>query len=263
MTNQKLTTKYDTSPDTPTFCHDAFKHEWLMTRWEKFALESLLKCIKPSVALEIGTYKGGSLQVISQHATHVISVDMISEPKETLANEFPNVDFRVGDSSLLVPQVISELSVLDASLNFVLIDGDHTTEGVRRDIESVLKYKPQNPLFIVMHDSFHPQCREGMLSVNWGANPFVDYVEIDFIPGVYYQAGTSKIKPGSMYGGFAIAKLMPSERKGPLLVSEGQRSVYSLCLADSLRLSACAEQGTNKPTKSLISRIKHRLRMQP
>lgn len=48
------------------------------------------------------------------------------------------------------------------SLGFVLIDGDHAAEGVRSDTNAVLPYAPVRPLYIVLHDSFHPHAVKGL-----------------------------------------------------------------------------------------------------
>jgi hypothetical protein len=228
------------SPNLPDFLFGDLRLEWLMTRWEKYALHSLLQWLRPANSLEIGTYRGGSLQMIARHSARVISVDLLEEPRQTLSNHFNNVDFRVGDSSVLVPQVISELQVSPEALNFVLIDGDHSTEGVKRDIESVLKYRPKGQLFIVMHDSFHPPCREGMLQANWTANPFVHYVELDFVPGVYFRDGFGTVRPGSMYGGFGLARLEATERTHDLVIGQVQSGLFESTKesSDALRREA-------------------------
>jgi hypothetical protein len=52
----------------PTFLFDALPLHWQMTRWEKYGFSSILEASNPKVAIEIGTHKGGSLQVIAKYA---------------------------------------------------------------------------------------------------------------------------------------------------------------------------------------------------
>lgn len=49
---------------------------WQMGRCERLVMERLLSTIRPKLAIEIGTYLGGSLQVIAKNSERVISLDM-------------------------------------------------------------------------------------------------------------------------------------------------------------------------------------------
>jgi hypothetical protein len=221
------------NPNFPTFCHDDLPFNWLMTRWEKYAFSSLLSWLKPEVAIEIGTYQGGSLQVIASHAKKVYSIDVIDAPGRSLATQMPNVRFLVGDSKRLIPELLAELADRNEDLGFVLIDGDHSTEGVKADITALLSWVPRTPVFILMHDSFHPPCRQGMLESSWASSLYVHYVELDFVPGVFFREGNSAVAPGSMYGGFALAMLLPEKRQDVLRLGETQRGLYEATLEKS------------------------------
>jgi predicted O-methyltransferase YrrM len=142
------------NPNEPTFIFDSLPLHWQMTRCEKYAFASLVEVAKPEIAIEVGTYKGGSLQVIAKTAKKVYSIDSSPECKNALGERFTNVEFLTGDSKQLLPSLLSRISAQNESLGFVLIDGDHSTEGVRNDIDAVLQYTPTRPLFVVFHDSF-------------------------------------------------------------------------------------------------------------
>jgi hypothetical protein len=73
-------------------------------------------------------------------------------------------------------------------LSFALVDGDHSTDGVRKDIDNLLRFRPRIPLYIVMHDSLMPECRAGLEQANWAANPHVHAVELDFVSGIVNPA---------------------------------------------------------------------------
>ena len=63
-----------------------------------------------------------------------------------------------------------------------MIDGDHSTDGVRRDIDNILRYKPSTTLYIIMHDSFNPVV-SGLTAANWSGCPYVQRVELDLVAG--------------------------------------------------------------------------------
>ena len=132
---------------------------WQMTVSERCAMLALLEALRPACAIEIGTAQGGSLAVLSHFAGRVYSIDPNASCREQLSGRFPNVEFLTGYSQDLLPGLIDSLQSHVQPLEFVLIDGDHRREAVSHDIEMVLRYQPRRPLTIVMHDSFHPECR--------------------------------------------------------------------------------------------------------
>jgi hypothetical protein len=221
------------TPNDPTFLFDELSLHWQMTRWEKYAFRSLLEAARPRIAVEIGTYQGGSLQLIAQHAEKVYSVDIDPAIKERLGTRFPNVEFRSGDSTEVVPAVLQAIQERGEELGFVLIDGDHSTEGVRRDINAVLRYVPIRPVYVVFHDSFHPPCREGILTADWLACDHIHYVEVDFVPGVYHYEAFDTAAPRTMYGGLAVAVLRPERRTGPLVIHQSQKGLFETILQSS------------------------------
>lgn len=193
--------------------------EWHMVSAERVALEQVLHRLNPDVAIEIGTFKGGSLQCISPLARHTYSLDIDSSVAESLRPRFPDVSFLTGDSSKLLPQIFEEVRESNRHVNFILVDGDHSAEGVRRDLNTILEYVPQQPLAILMHDSFNPACREGMLTANWSASAHVAFVEIDFVCGQIISTEEPGIF-GDMWGGLGIAYLTPEVRDVPVMPTQ-------------------------------------------
>lgn len=205
-----------------------------MTRIEKIAFHTLIKKIAPKNALEIGTYKGGSLQILSEFSEHVYSMDITDEPKKNLSHLYTNVDFIVGDSKKYLPDFLTNLQKEGKGLDFILIDGDHSASGVRTDINNILKYYvPQSELFIICHDSFNPGCRRGIVEAEWADCPYVDMVEVDFVPGVYHYEAFDTAEARSMWGGFALARLMPEKRQEPLTVHQSQQGLFNAVYKDS------------------------------
>jgi hypothetical protein len=203
-----------------------FDLHWQMTTCERFVFLGLLKQLQPKVSLEIGTYMGGSLQVLARYSEAVISVDIDPGVATRLAGKFPAVEFHTGDSGRLLPDLVRALNEQKRAVGFVLIDGSHTTAGVRRDIETLLELQPQQEMVFILHDSFNPACREGMRTANWAKSPFVHEVELDFVPGVYYHAAHDTAEAKTMWGGFACAVLRPEKRQGALIVQESQLHLH-------------------------------------
>lgn len=236
----------------PTFLYDDLPLHWQMTRWEKYGFASILEAARPRVALEIGTYQGGSLQVIARHAEKVYSVDIDPTIEGRLGDRFPGVAFSAGDSRAILPPLLEGIAARGEELGFVLIDGDHSAEGVRSDINAVLRYKPVRPVYVVFHDSFHPPCREGILAADWSACPHVHLVEIDFVPGVYHLEAFDTAGPRSMYGGLALAVLKPEPREGSLTIHQSQRGLFETVYAASCHAPP--------PRRSLLGRALGKVR---
>jgi glycosyltransferase involved in cell wall biosynthesis len=193
---------------------DCLTAEWQMTDSERLALTGLLHRHKPRMAIEIGTFRGGSLSLISQYAKSVISIDIDPEIPERYSH-FKNVRFLTGFSQEVLPPLLDELDKADIAVDFVLIDGDHSAAGIKRDIEILIGRTPKAPMFVMMHDGFNPECRRGMLEADWQSSPHVQWVDTDFIPGRVIEHGGGS---GEMWGGLAAAYLTPDKRSGPLTV---------------------------------------------
>lgn len=206
----------------PNFLEDEFKLEWHMSRNERYAFIKLLEKTRPKVAIEIGCFKGGSLEVISKFADKVYSIDINPDVKKKLDGKFDNVDIRIGESSQIVPQILKEIEEKGEILEFVLIDGEHTVNGVKNDISHFLKLKPKSDVHIIFHDSFNPICRKGMKKADYNSSPYVHYVELDFISGVF--------NPGKLYrqmwGGLGLVLLKKEKRKKAIKINECQKKIF-------------------------------------
>jgi hypothetical protein len=206
-----------------------FALEWQMSPAERLGMVTLLSRIQPSVAIEVGSRFGGSLQVLSRFARRVYSLDIDPSVPQRLT-QFPNVQFVIGDSRQSLPELLRSLHEQRTPIQFALIDGDHSTEAVRHDAESFLQHPPLSECYVLMHDSFNPACRQGMRAVRWTQSPYVRYVELDFIQGWYHRSG---IFNGQMWGGLGLAILSPEPRTGPLEVRESQVGTFESVLWSS------------------------------
>lgn len=196
---------------------------WMMSPAEKVAMIFLLEQLRPKIAIEIGTRFGGSLQVLAKFCERVYAIDIDPDVPGRLDGKFPNVEYLIGRSDQLLPPLLDRLQQDGAELSFALVDGDHSTDGVRNDIDSLLRFSPTVPFYIIMHDSFNPQCRLGLRQAKWSANPHVHAVELDFV------AGTVNCAPAfrdQLWGGLAMGILLPSERRGRFEITARAERTY-------------------------------------
>jgi hypothetical protein len=203
-----------------------------MSESEKAGLMAIVRSRKPKLAIEIGTYKGGSLSLIRQHAEKVISIDTDPSIREHFAY-MDNVTFLTGDSKQLLPLLLAELEAHAISPDFVLIDGDHSASGVKADIECVLQMRPRRTSFIILHDMANEVCRSGALSVDWERYPHVQHVDLDFVPGRLIENGSPF--DGQVWGGLGLIVLTSVVRNWPLnQVESCKRTLTHLWQAQAL-----------------------------
>ena len=188
-----------------------YDSNWQMDPGERLAVAALLAHLRPKVSLEIGSKYGGSLAVLSRHSDRVISLDIDPEVPTRLAR-FTNVEFVIGDSRKTLPATLARLRAEKALLGFALVDGDHSAAGVRDDCRAFLAERPIAPLYVLMHDSFNPDVREGILAAGWESCPFVHAFELDLVPGSMKHPPLVR----ELWGGLGLAVLKPEDRKGPL-----------------------------------------------
>ena len=214
-------------PATPAQLDARFDENdgWEMLDAERGALTALLGELRPETAIEVGTYRGGSLAVLARFSKKVYSLDIDLTFRDQRGSAYPNVQFVPGYSQNTLPRLIADVRARGEKLGFVLIDADHSEDAVRTDINNVLEYRPESPLYLIIHDSFNPGCRRGILSADWARNPHVHLVEVDYVTGRLFAAeGPGRGR--SMWCGFALAVLLPEPRKGPPVLSQNDALMY-------------------------------------
>jgi hypothetical protein len=158
---------------------------WQMTLGERAAMEGVLAQRKAQLAIEIGTAEGGSLQRIAAHAEEVHSFDLVL-PQISL-EEMPNVTLHTGDSHKLLPEVLQKFADEGRNVDFVLVDGDHSADGVRSDLDDLLSSPAIADTVILIHDTMNEQVRSGLDAVRYMAYPKVAHVNLDFVPGYMFR----------------------------------------------------------------------------
>lgn len=223
---------------------------WQMTTCEKSVFKQVVRDVAPQVAVEVGTYKGGSLQVLHAMSQEVVSIDIDPSVGERLSPLFPRAQFRSGESAKVLPEVLREVTEAGRAIAFILIDGDHTRTGVQRDIESLLHWQPTCECVVLMHDSFNPECRAGICSADWQSSRFVHDVEVDYVPGIFHEVAFDTAAARTMWGGFARAVLRPTGRRGALEVKTSQQGLFEAVYK--------ASSHRRKPVGSRIMRVVRR-----
>jgi hypothetical protein len=178
------------------------RQPWQMSYGERAALEGIVSQLRPALALEIGTAEGGSLRRIAAHSTEVHSFDLVppSQELESLAN----ATFHTGDSHVLLPQVLGELAASGRSVDFVLVDGDHSAEGVRQDLQNLLASPALGQSVILLHDTMNPDVRSGLESFDLAAHENVAFFDLDFLPGYLARREPYRLQ---LWGGLGLIVL--------------------------------------------------------
>lgn len=190
---------------------------WQMSLAEKASsLYLLSKMRKDSIAIEIGSYKGGFTQQLSKHFNLVYSLD-INHDNIVDKDQYENVIWVTGDSAKTLPILLNKLKGKD--IGFILIDGDHSSSAVLRDINNSLEYTPLKDTLILMHDSWYIGTRNAINHANWNENNHVQLVEKDFVPGDLINR--------HFVGGLALAYLSRDKRNGDIEIRQSQDFMWS------------------------------------
>ena len=197
---------------------------------EAAMFEALLSHLRPQYAIEVGTETGVTLATIARHSTHAISIDLDPGVKQRLSGTFPNVDFITGSSHDALPLLLEKLAAHGVTPDFIFVDGDHSAEGVRRDLEFILNVRPNRQMLVLMHDSFNPGCRQGIRSAQWHRNPCCHYVDVDFTPGVL-NPNESCLR--QMWGGLALALFLPEPRRHQLEMKATHQLMFEAAYQNS------------------------------
>jgi hypothetical protein len=156
-----------------------FEQSAQMTFGEQAAIEGVLARLRPRVSIELGTASGGSLSRIAQWSSEVHTFDFAHRVEETA---FPNVTFHRGDSGSRLPEVLRELEARGTVVDFVLVDGDHSPDGVQRDVEALLGSTAVVETVIVLHDTANEGVRQGIRSGHPERHGKVVYADLSFVP---------------------------------------------------------------------------------
>src|SRR3954468_198461 len=151
--------------------------DWQMALGERAAIAGVLAQLRPRLSIELGTAEGGSLRTIAAWSDHVHSFDLAP----AVADPPPNVTLHAGDSHVLLPALLRALEGAGERVDFVLVDGDHSAAGVRRDVEDLLASAAVRRTVILLHDTANEQVRRGLRGVDFARHPKVRLVDLAFV----------------------------------------------------------------------------------
>jgi len=213
---------------------------WQMTVGERAALAGVLADLRPGVAIEIGTAQGGSLTRIAAYVREVHSFDLAAPTGA--AAELSQVKWHIGDSHELLPETLRQLEARGVNVEFVLVDGDHTADGVRRDVEDLLASGSIRKTIILLHDTANEEVRRGLEEVPYRSYPKVRAVDLDFVPGYLVKSSPFHHE---VWGGFGLIVIDEdgSPEHGMHLVSEIAYPASTVLVSYRDRLLDPAAQG--------------------
>jgi cephalosporin hydroxylase len=197
-----------------------------MTHGERFALEGLLCHLKPKLSIEIGTADGGSLRRIAAHSDEVHSFD-ISPEVARLEAEIERAHVHIGDSTTTLPTMLGQFASEGRHVDFALVDGDHTSEGVQRDAAAILASDACRHTVVVFHDSANDDVRAGLEALRLHDHPKVIWSMLDFVPG-YLCVRDHPTYPHAAWNGLALVLLGDREPGQPAVTMSDRYSVASV-----------------------------------
>jgi hypothetical protein len=214
---------------------------------ETAIFQALLSNLRPNCAIEIGTETGAKLAMMAKYSKRVISIDIDPKVKTSLSGHFPNAEFFTGDSRTLIPEVLGKLAEENTAVDFIFLDGNHSESFVRQDVENILSYRPACQMLLLMHDTFNPDCRKGVLSANWARNSYCHFVDLDFSPGILHpNEGILR----EMWGGLGLALFRPTPRTHNLEVKTTHQLLYEAAFLQSVHHST-----SKRAPSSLFDRV--------
>jgi len=173
---------------------------------ERAAISGLLAETAIEVAVDLGTYRGGSLSLLTRHAAHVHTFDLTCQVDQ---QEFPNATFHLGDSHTLLPRALERIAAGGGSVGFAVVDGDHSPAGARQDVIDLLESPAVRDGYIVMHDAGNAAVRRGLLEVPYASYSKVALVDLGFVP-----PATEFGRLEERWGGLGLI-VLDSTRTGP------------------------------------------------
>lgn len=136
-----------------------------MSRAERLMVFSLAFCLHPQRYLEIGTFQGGSALLVAS-ALDALKSDgrmyLVDPEPKISAENWQQIAHRAEIFKGYSPDILQAVAAKAAQpFDLVLIDGDHTYKGAKRDATGVLPYVAKGG-YILFHDSFFPDVRRAI-----------------------------------------------------------------------------------------------------
>ena len=128
----------------------------------------------------------------------------------------PNATAYIGDSRETLPALLKELADAGRHVDFALVDGDHSADGVRRDTEALLRSPACRTTVIVLHDTANDEVRRGLELIDLPRHPKVALCFLDMVPG--HVVISDHVYSGQSWNGLGLVVLDPERGREPALV---------------------------------------------
>jgi hypothetical protein len=209
---------------------------WLMNPGERAFFYYILQNFTIDTSIEIGRYKGGSTFPMADYSKKCISIDPIPLNSEKYTG-IKNLTLIDDYSWNVLGKLLSE----NDNVNLILVDGDHETESVKKELDIIKHYIPKNYTIVLIHDTFYPQVREAMDSINWQEHPYIHFVDLDIIQGCRWELGcmchsdpsTNDIsgmgRNGIYHLGFGMIVILNGKRNFELEYYRSHQKIFDAC----------------------------------
>jgi predicted O-methyltransferase YrrM len=169
---------------------------------ERVLLYGLIAGLRPRRCLEVGTFKGGSAMIITAALDDLGQGRLACvDPNAQVSTEhWQSIAHRATLFQGPSPDVLPQASqTVGGKFDFALIDGDHSTEGVIRDIRGTLPHL-ENQAYLLLHDAHNADVIEGIdQCVRDPANGLTDC-------GLLSTEKTADAAPGIFWGGSRLLR---------------------------------------------------------
>lgn len=148
-----------------------------MCEADKIMLYALVRGLRPRHAIEIGSRWGGSAKIITnamQDNNHgkLVGIDPeISAFRVSKKELHGRFTLHNGYSPQATPDAVKILNT--DKIDFVFIDGLHTHDAVKADLEGVLPYLADGA-YVLLHDGFHQGINKAIQDVVSASDDLVD-----------------------------------------------------------------------------------------
>lgn len=232
-------TEPDFSPDPLLSLLGAHPNPWMMWPSERLAILGLLEILKPRRSLELGCAQGGLTKWLSEYSESVVTVDLdarVYQVTQGLENVQP--------LCMNTREAFARIRAQELTFDLTIIDADHSRTGVARDLEEALEVSR----CIVLHDTYYPPCRMGMLDVLNGRDMYFDP---ELVPGGLQEDG--------MWGGLGI--VLPGVRRQDKAHAALRRSTFPALSSEWERMKRIrAIDGMRRTLQGKASRVAGRVR---
>jgi len=173
-----------------------------MTMSERVVLYGLIAGLRPHRCLEVGTFRGGSAMIITAALDDLGQgrLACVDPNAQVLPEHWQSIAHRAtlfhGPSPDVLPQASQSVG---GKFDFALIDGDHSTEGVIRDIEGTLPHL-EDHAYLLFHDAHNAEVIEGIdHCVGYSGKELTDC-------GMVSTEKTPDPAPGVFWGGLRMLR---------------------------------------------------------